>query len=87
MRSRTEASGDDDEANKNLGELNSIAARRLQNTLAALRSRERKIQAQIDLGVSSEKEKQQVERWRSRTMILEEQLSSRPSISPNPMAP
>ena len=78
-RSRTEALADDDEANKELGEmgeLDSIAAKRLQNTLAARRSRKRKLEHQLDLENSLEHEKQQKEHWRSRAMTLEALLLS-----------
>jgi len=76
-RSRTEALGDaDDEANEEVGELDSIAAKRLQNTLAARRSRKRKLEHQLDLEINLEHEKQQKEQWRSRAMTLEALLLS-----------
>jgi hypothetical protein len=76
-RSRTEALGDDDdEANKDVGELDSIAAKRLQNTLAARRSRKRKLEHQLELEINLEHEKQQKEQWRSRAMTLEALLLS-----------
>jgi len=75
-RSRTEALGDEDEANKDGGELDSIAAKRLQNTLAARRSRKRKLEHQLELEISLENEKQQKEHWRSRAMTLEALLLS-----------
>jgi len=75
-RSRSEAlGGDDDEANKDVGELDSIAAKRLQNTLAARRSRRRKLH-QLEPEANSEHEKQQKEIWRSRAMALEALLLS-----------
>jgi hypothetical protein len=75
-RSRTEALGDDDEADKDVGELDSIAAKRLQNTLAARRSRKRKLEHQLELEGGLEREKQQKELWRSRAMTLEALLLS-----------
>lgn len=75
-RSRTEALGDDDEADKDMGELDSIAAKRLQNTLAARRSRKRKLEHQLELETNLEREKQQKEQWRSRAMTLEALLLS-----------
>jgi hypothetical protein len=75
-RSRTEALGDDDEADKDVGELDSIAAKRLQNTLAARRSRKRKLEHQLELEDRLEHEKQQKEQWRSRAMTLEALLLS-----------
>jgi hypothetical protein len=75
-RSRTEASVDDDEANEDVGELDSVAAKRLQNTLAARRSRKRKLEHQLELEVNLEHEKQQKEQWRSRAMTLEALLLS-----------
>jgi hypothetical protein len=74
-RSRTEALADDDEANKE-SELDSVAAKRLQNTLAARRSRKRKLEHQLELEDSLEREKQQKEQWRSRAMTLEALLLS-----------
>ena len=75
-RSRIEALGDDDDANKDVGELDSIAAKRLQNTLAARRSRKRKLEHQLELEINLEHEKQQKEQWRSRAMTLEALLLS-----------
>jgi len=72
-RSRTE---DDDEANEDVGELDAIAAKRLQNTLAARRSRRRKLEHQLELETSLEHEKQLKEHWRSRALTLEALLLS-----------
>lgn len=75
-RSRTDALDDDDEANGEAGELDAIAAKRLQNTLAARRSRKRKLEHQLELEDSLEREKQQKEQWRSRALTLEALLLS-----------
>ena len=75
-RSRTEALEDDDEADKDLSGLDTVSAKRLQNTLAARRSRKRKLEHLLDLETSLEGEKQQKEQWRSRAMTLEALLLS-----------
>jgi hypothetical protein len=86
-RSRTEALGDDDdeEANKDVGGLDSIAAKRLQNTLAARRSRRRKLEHQLELETNLEREKQLKEQWRSRAMTLEALLLSHGIPVPPPI--
>lgn len=75
-RSRTEASCDDDEATEAMGELDPVAAKRLQNTLAARRSRRRKLEHQLELENNLEREKQLKEQWRSRALTLEALLLS-----------
>jgi hypothetical protein len=75
-RSRTDAFGDDDEAMGDVGELDAVAAKRLQNTLAARRSRKRKLEHQLELEIGLEREKQQKEQWRSRALTLEALLLS-----------
>ena len=76
-RSRTEALGDDDEeAFKGMSELDALAAKRLQNTLAARRSRRRKLEHQLELETNLEREKQLKEQWRSRALTLEALLMS-----------
>jgi hypothetical protein len=75
-RSRTESVADDDEAGEDMAGLDSVAAKRLQNTLAARRSRKRKLEHLLDLEVNLETEKQQKEQWRSRAMTLEALLLS-----------
>ena len=75
-RSRTEALGDDDEANEDGSELGAIAAKRLQNTLAARRSRRRKLEHQLEIEANLNREKQLKEQWRSRALTLEALLLS-----------
>jgi hypothetical protein len=75
-RSRTEALGDDDEGDNGMGELDALAAKRLQNTLAARRSRRRKLEHQLELETNLEREKQLKEQWRSRALTLEALLMS-----------
>jgi len=75
-RSRSEAFADDVEVGEEMGELDAVAAKRLQNTLAARRSRKRKLEHQLELETRLEHEKQQKEQWRSRAMTLEALLLS-----------
>jgi len=77
-RSRSEALGDDDdeEANEGMVDLDPIASKRLQNTLAARRSRKRKLEHLLEVEANLEREKQQKEQWRSRAMTLEALLLS-----------
>jgi hypothetical protein len=75
-RSRTEALGDDDEVDEDTSGLDPVAAKRLQNTLAARRSRKRKLEHQLELEENLEHEKLQKEQWRSRAMTLEALLLS-----------
>jgi hypothetical protein len=75
-RSRTEALGDDDEANEDMSGLDPVSAKRLQNTLAARRSRKRKLEHLLEIEANLDHEKQQKEQWRSRAMTLEALLMS-----------
>jgi len=75
-RSRTEALDDDDEATEDMSGLDPIAAKRLQNTLAARRSRKRKLEHLLEIEANLDHEKQQKEQWRSRAMTLEALLLS-----------
>ena len=75
-RSRSDALGDDDEANEDVGEVDSVAAKRLQNTLAARRSRKRKLEHQLEIEANLDRERQQKEQWRSRALTLEALLLS-----------
>jgi hypothetical protein len=75
-RSRTEALGDDDEADEGMADLDPVAAKRLQNTLAARRSRKRKLEHLLEIEAHLDREKQQKEQWRSRAMTLEALLLS-----------
>ena len=67
---------EDEEANQDLTGLDAIAAKRLQNTLAARRSRRRKLEHQLELETNLEREKQLKEQWRSRALTLEALLMS-----------
>jgi hypothetical protein len=75
-RSRTEALGDDDEANEGMADLDPVASKRLQNTLAARRSRKRKLEHLLEIEANLDRERQQKEQWRSRAMTLEALLLS-----------
>jgi len=75
-RSRSEALGDDDEANEAMADLDPVAAKRLQNTLAARRSRKRKLEHLLEIEANLDRERQQKEQWRSRAMTLEALLLS-----------
>jgi len=75
-RSRTEALADEEEADNGMGELDALAAKRLQNTLAARRSRRRKLEHQLELETNLEREKHMKEQWRSRALTLEALLLS-----------
>ena len=75
-RSRTESLVDDDEVGEDMAGLDTVAAKRLQNTLAARRSRKRKLEHLLELEAGLESEKQQKEQWRSRAMTLEALLLS-----------
>jgi hypothetical protein len=75
-RSRTEALGDDDEEIEGMADLDPVAAKRLQNTLAARRSRKRKLEHLLEIEATLDREKQQKEQWRSRAMTLEALLLS-----------
>jgi hypothetical protein len=75
-RSRTEALADEEEADNGMGELDALAAKRLQNTLAARRSRRRKLEHQLELENNLEREKHLKEQWRSRALTLEALLLS-----------
>lgn len=74
-RARSEAFGDE-EGRSNDIELDAVAAKRLQNTLAARRSRKRKLEYQMELESALECERAEKEQWRVRAVTLEALLSS-----------
>jgi hypothetical protein len=77
-RAHSQAFGDDEnegDASKEV-ELDGIAAKRLQNTLAARRSRKRKLEYQQELEVAVERERVASERWKARALTLEALLTS-----------
>jgi hypothetical protein len=72
-RARTQGPGDeeDDVASPTISEEDAIRAKRLQNTLAARRSRKRKLEYQRELEDAIEAERKEKESWRARALILE----------------
>lgn len=74
-RARSQAFGEEDErvdaAELPESDLAAIDAKRLQNTLAARRSRKRKLEYQRELELSVEHERAQKEMWRARADMLE----------------
>jgi len=72
-RARTQGPGEeeDDVASPTVSEEDAIKAKRLQNTLAARRSRKRKLEYQRELEDAIEAERKEKEAWRARALILE----------------
>ncbi|KAH9065313.1 hypothetical protein EDB87DRAFT_1555901 [Lactarius vividus] len=62
---------DDEAAGPTVSEEDAIKAKRLQNTLAARRSRKRKLEYQRELEDAIEAERKDKESWRARALILE----------------
>ncbi|PIL22681.1 transcription factor [Ganoderma sinense ZZ0214-1] len=79
-RSRSQAFGEEDELEEdvslNVGDMDAIEAKRRQNTLAARRSRKRKLEYQRDLEASVEREKEEKEMWKQRAMLYQALLES-----------
>ncbi|ETW81390.1 basic-leucine zipper transcription factor [Heterobasidion irregulare TC 32-1] len=74
-RARSQAFGEDDGDDvadgPTLSEEDAIKAKRLQNTLAARRSRKRKLEYQRELEDALEAERQDKEMWKARALVLE----------------
>ena len=72
-RARTREPGEEEEeaAGPTVSEEDAIKTKRLQNTLAARRSRKRKLEYQRELEDAIEAERKEKERWRARALILE----------------
>lgn len=71
-RARTQGPGEDDgEPGPTVSEEDAIKAKRLQNTLAARRSRKRKLEYQRELEEAIEGERKEKEVWRARALVLE----------------
>lgn len=78
-RSRSTAFGEDDDldiSQLDAGDLDAIEAKRRQNTLAARRSRKRKLEYQRELEASIDKEKDEKEMWKARAMMFHALLVS-----------
>lgn len=71
-RARTQGPGEDDGGvEPTLSEEDAIKTKRLQNTLAARRSRKRKLEYQRELEDAIESERKEKETWRERALVLE----------------
>ncbi|KAH9047696.1 hypothetical protein EDB84DRAFT_1263444 [Lactarius hengduanensis] len=72
-RARTQGPDEEDDAaaGPTVSEEDAIQAKRLQNTLAARRSRKRKLEYQRELEDAIEAERKDKETWRARALILE----------------
>jgi len=71
-RARTQGPGEDDgSVGPTLSEEDAIKTKRLQNTLAARRSRKRKLEYQRELEDAIESERKEKEMWRARALVLE----------------
>jgi len=75
-RARSQAFDDVEEGTSKDNELDAIAAKRLQNTLAARRSRKRKLEYQLELETALDHERAEKEQWRARAVTLEALLTS-----------
>lgn len=75
-RARSQAFSDEQEGSSNDPEVDAIAAKRLQNTLAARRSRKRKLEYQLELETALDRERTEKEQWRARAVTLEALLTS-----------
>jgi hypothetical protein len=70
-RARTREPEEEEVAGPTVSEEDAIKTKRLQNTLAARRSRKRKLEYQRELEDAIEAERKEKETWRSRALILE----------------
>ena len=78
-RARSSAFGEEDELRAEdlpSHELDAIEAKRRQNTLAARRSRKRKLEHQRNLEMSLEEERTEKEMWKARASMYEAILRS-----------
>jgi hypothetical protein len=78
-RARSQAFEDEDEPQEGSSkdtELDPVATKRLQNTLAARRSRKRKLEYQRELETALDHERADKEQWRARAVTLEALLTS-----------
>ncbi|KAI0335740.1 hypothetical protein GY45DRAFT_1316446 [Cubamyces sp. BRFM 1775] len=79
-RARSQAFGEEDELEDDVtidqNDLDAIEAKRRQNTLAARRSRKRKLEYQRELEASVEREKEEKEMWKRRAAVLQALLES-----------
>lgn len=91
-RARSQAFGDDDEEDEDMpidpNDVDAIEAKRRQNTLAARRSRKRKLEYQRELEASVDRANDEKNYWMDRAMVLENALRNHgievPPPSPAP---
>ncbi|EJF63288.1 hypothetical protein DICSQDRAFT_56023 [Dichomitus squalens LYAD-421 SS1] len=79
-RARSQAFGEEDELQEEVSldpnDVDAIEAKRRQNTLAARRSRKRKLEYQRELETAVEREREEKEMWRQRAMLYQALLES-----------
>lgn len=80
-RARTQAFGEDDEEElaelpPNATEKEQIEHKRRQNTLAARKSRKRKLEHQLYLEEKVEQQERDIERWKTRAETLQKMLAA-----------
>jgi len=77
-RARSQAFGDDEDLDLDIGpeDADAIEAKRRQNTLAARRSRKRKLEYQRELEQSLEQEREEKDTWKSRAVTYAALLQS-----------
>lgn len=79
-RGRSQAFGEEDELEDEVqlapDDLDAIEAKRRQNTIAARRSRKRKLEYQRELEMSVEREKEEKEMWKNRAMLFKALLET-----------
>ncbi|KAI0770053.1 hypothetical protein C8Q74DRAFT_1201989 [Fomes fomentarius] len=79
-RARSQAFGEEDELEDEVqlapDDLDAIEAKRRQNTIAARRSRKRKLEYQRELEMSVEREKEEKEMWKNRAMLFKALLET-----------
>ncbi|KAI0754805.1 hypothetical protein C8Q80DRAFT_1216648 [Daedaleopsis nitida] len=79
-RARSQAFGEEDELEDDVlldpGDIDAIEAKRRQNTLAARRSRKRKLEYQRELETAVEREREEKEMWKQKAMLYQALLES-----------
>jgi len=84
-RARTQGPDEEESVGPTVSEEDAIQVKRLQNTLAARRSRKRKLEYQRELEDAIEAERRDKEMWRARALVLEALLRDKghevPSMS------
>ncbi|GJE91696.1 bZIP transcription factor [Phanerochaete sordida] len=75
-RARSQAFDEEDDASLDPNDLDAIEAKRRQNTLAARRSRKRKLEYQRELESNLDRLQDEKEQWKQRAQMLEEVMRS-----------